>query len=90
MSAENFYVSDAPFDRLYVLPKKVPAFQILPADESGMARLGLLTQLPQGAEIEVNGAGFNDRTVRVRCGSASYFVFADDLTVLRKTVASYS
>jgi hypothetical protein len=78
------YVAEAPIARLYVLPKIVSAIQILPSDESGSERLGLLTQLPEGAEIEIGGPGFNDQTLRVRCGSASYFVFLDDLELVRK------
>jgi hypothetical protein len=90
MSAENYYVPEtpAPFERLYVLPEVVPAFQILPADETGKPHLGLMIHLPQGAELEVSGPGFNDRTVRVRCGSASYFVFTDDLRTVRKGMAA--
>lgn len=81
---ESYVAADAPFGRVYILPKMVSAIQILPSDESGAARLGLLTQLPQGAEIEIGGAGFNDKTIRVRCGNAGYFVFLDDLDLVRK------
>ena len=85
MKVEEAYVAaDVPFGRVYVLPKMVSAIQILPSDESGSVRLGLLTQLPQGAEIEIGGAGFNDKTVRVRCGTAAYFVFLDDLDLVKK------
>jgi len=72
------------FGHLYVLPRMVSAIQILPSDESGSKRLGLLTQLPEGAEIVIGGPGFNDETLQVRCGSASYYVFLDDLELIRK------
>lgn len=87
MSVEESYVAEqSPFGRVYILPKIVPAIQILPSDESGSTRLGLLTQLPEGAEIEIGGPGFNDRTLRVRCGTAGYYVFLDDLELVRKHV----
>lgn len=79
-----------PFGHLYVLPKIVSAIQILPSEESGSKRLGLLTQLPKGAEIEIGGPGFNDETLQVRCGSASYYVFLDDLELVRKHASAAS
>jgi hypothetical protein len=85
MSVKYINVAEeTPFGRIYVLPKTVSAIQILPSDESGSTRLGLLTQLPEGAEIEIGGPGFNDGTLRIRCGNASYYVFLDDLELVRK------
>jgi hypothetical protein len=85
MKVQNMYVAaETQFERLYILPKIVSAIQILPSDESGTSRLGLLTQLPEGAEIEIGGPGFDDRTVQVKCGNAVYFVFLDDLELVRK------
>jgi hypothetical protein len=81
---DSYIAAGMPFGRVYVLPKIVSAIQILPSDESGSIRLGLLTQLPEGAEIEIGGQGFNDSTIRVKCGSASYFVFLDELDLVKK------
>jgi hypothetical protein len=71
-------------ERVYTLPRTVSAIQILPAEEGENTRMGLITQLPEGAEIEVGGPGFSERTISVRCCGASYFVFLDDLEVIRK------
>ena len=71
-------------EQAYTLPRSVSAIQILPTEDGERTRLGLITQLPEGAEIEIGGPGFSDRTVRVRCGGASYFVFLDDLEAARK------
>jgi hypothetical protein len=71
-------------ERAYTLHKSVSAIQILPTDDGERTRLGLITQLPQGAEIEIAGPGFSDRTVRVRCSGASYFVFVDDLEAVKE------
>ncbi len=71
-------------ERVYTLPRSVSAIQILPAEDGEKTRLGLITQLPEGAEIEVGGPGFSDRTISVRCCGASYFVFLDDVDALRK------
>ncbi len=89
MKAETTYVAEeTQFERIYVLPKIVSAIQILPSEENESSRLGLLTQLPEGAEIEIGGPGFNDRTLRVKCGNAFYFVFLDDLELVRKRMAA--
>jgi hypothetical protein len=76
-----------PVERAYTLPKSVSAIQILPSEDGERTRLGLITQLPEGAEIEVGGPGFSDGTVSVRCSGASYFVFLDDLDAVRKFAA---
>jgi len=76
-----------PVDRAYTLPKSVSAIQILPSEDGERTRLGLITQLPEGAEIEIGGPGFSDRTISVRCCGASYFVFLDDLDVVKKHAA---
>lgn len=74
-------------ERAYTLPKSVSAIQVLPPEYGEQTRLGLITQLPEGAEIEIGGPGFSDRTVSVRCAGASYFVFLDDLEAVRKQMA---
>jgi hypothetical protein len=75
----------------YTLPKSVSAIQILPSEDGERTRLGLITQLPAGAEIEIGGPGFSDRTISVRCFGASYFVFLDDLEAVRKhATAAYA
>jgi len=72
---------------LHLLPRIVSAIQIHPSYDCDSERLGLITQLPQGAEIEIGGPGFNDQTIQVRCGSGSYYVFLDDLELRESTVA---
>ena len=74
-------------ERVYILPKGVSAIQILPDEDGERTQLGLITQLPEGAEIEIGGPGFSDRTVSVRCAGASYFVFLDDLEAVKMHVA---
>ena len=75
-------------ERAYTLPKSVSAIQILPTEDGVRTRMGLITRLPAGAEIEVGGPGFSDRTVSVRCGGASYFVFLDDLEAFEMHAAA--
>jgi len=48
----------------------------------------MITQLPEGAELELCGEGFNERTVRVRWAEGFYFVFLQDLDVARTMSAS--
>jgi hypothetical protein len=80
--------ASVPFQTPFVLPKAVSAIQILPPEAGGRMELGLITQLPEGAEIKVGGPGFSDATFRVECQGASYFVFLDDLASVRKAAAS--
>ena len=75
------------FERTYTLGKNVSAIQIMAA-EDGSRRLGLITQLPEGAQVDIGGPGFNDRTVKVHCGGSSYFIFMEDLEPMRKRAAS--
>jgi hypothetical protein len=69
------------------LPKNVSAIQVLPAEDGEPTRLGLLTQLPEGAEIFVGGPGFSEGTVKVLCQGAAYFIFLDDLLAVKKGAA---
>jgi hypothetical protein len=69
--------------RVYCLSKNIAGIQVLPAADAGEPRLGMITQLPQGAELELCGEGFNERTVRVRWAEGFYFVFLQDLEILR-------
>jgi hypothetical protein len=88
MSVKEKYVASAtPFDSIYVVPTNVSAIQVLPSEDNEVTRLGLLTQLPEGAELQIAGPGFNDLTLRVKCGSAFYYVFLDDLELVRKRTA---
>jgi hypothetical protein len=76
------------YEENYTLAKNVPAIQALMGHPEGDdAGLSLMTQLPAGAEIGIAGPGFNDRTVRVRCGGSWYYVFWDDLESQRKPAA---
>jgi hypothetical protein len=72
-----------PFEETYTLIKSVSAIPIISA-EDGSRRLGLITQLPEGVQIEMGGPGFNDRTIKVRCGGTSFFIFLEDLELNRK------
>lgn len=77
-----------PFEKIYTLGKNVSAIQILPNEADGRSRMGLITQLPEGIQVNVGGPGFNDRTVQVRCGGSSYYVFIEDLEPHRKRPAA--
>jgi hypothetical protein len=89
MNVDTFELTatSTPFERAYTLPKNVSAIQILPSEDGERTKLGLITQLPEGAELAVGGPGFSEETIKVRCGGAWYFVFADDLELIRKPLA---
>lgn len=64
--------------RSLTLPKQISAIQVLPS-EHGSGKLGVITQLPSGAIVDVCGDGFNDRTTKVRYSEGYFFVFLQDL-----------
>lgn len=49
------------------------------ADESGGIHSGGLSELPKGAEVDLCGDGFNERTVTVRWRGEFFFVYRQDL-----------
>ena len=67
-----------------VLPKNTSAIQIIP-DGYDRIRMGTLLQLPEGARVEINGEGFDDRTVRIAWEGSCYYAFREDL----QTAESY-
>ena len=67
-----------------VLPKNTSAIQIIP-DGYDRIRMGTLLQLPEGARVEINGEGFDDRTVRIAWEGSCYYAFREDL----QTTESY-
>ena len=88
MKAEDLeHATAIPFQQSYTLHRNVSAIQILSIDGEQRSRLGLITQLPEGVQVEVGGPGFDDRTVKIRCGGTSYYVFLEDLDPQRKRAA---
>jgi hypothetical protein len=86
----TFVLPVIPFEKTYVLAHSVVAIQIVPGGFEAAPQLGLMTRLPEGAEVDLRGPGFDDLTVRVRCGGQAYYVFMDDLEPQRKRMASVS
>lgn len=84
----SYSVPVVPFEKSYTLARNVSVIQILSSDSEEHSRLGLITQLPEGEQVEVGGPGFNDRTVRIRCSGSSYYVFLEDLEPQKKRSAS--
>lgn len=80
--------AEVPFEKTYTLSRSVPAIPVLPgARTSSAQQLGLMTRLPEGAELDLRGPGFDDQTVRVRWGGQVYYVFLDDIEPQRKRAA---
>lgn len=67
--------------RARILPRIISGIQLIPTEDKP-GRLGLVTQLPQNAELELCGDGFDERTVKVRWLGTCYFVFRQDLEIL--------
>jgi hypothetical protein len=53
--------------------------RVLPGDTTAFEHAGALSQLLRGAELEVIGEGFSDRTVEVVSKGITYFIFLRDL-----------
>lgn len=76
---EIFIPSPVRVERTSSLSRGISAVQLEPSADSGRARLGDIKILPAGATIEVCGAGYNEKTVKIRCGDEFFFVFHGDL-----------
>lgn len=62
----------------YTLSRNISAIQVTSSID-GRAQLGTIMQLPEGAQLDVCGDGFNDRTVKVRWEGTFYFIFRQDI-----------
>jgi hypothetical protein len=67
--------------RIYSLAQKISAVRLI-RKNSHIGKLGDISQLPAGARLEDCGAGYNERTLKVRCDGEFYFVFLQDLQAL--------
>lgn len=65
-------------EKLYELPRNISAIQSI-SDLDGQTRLGMILQLPEGAEVRVCGPGFNERTVKVSWEGGFYYIFIEDI-----------
>ena len=70
--------TDTLVDTSYTLSREIYGMQLLPFGNSSVP-LGPIIKIPIGARLDVCGSGFDDRTVKVRCADAYYFVFLQDL-----------
>ena len=55
----------------------------------GKIQIGVISQLPDGACLEVCGEGFNERTIKVRWREQFYYVFLQDVE-LPESLAVYA
>jgi hypothetical protein len=76
--ANNEALFSALFTPTYRLPNTVAAIQAACARDGG-PDLGAISHLPEGAELEFCGDGFNETTLKVRWEGQSYFVFVQDV-----------
>jgi hypothetical protein len=65
-------------DETCILSRPIAAIQTT-TDPANVSQLGVIAQLPRSVKLTLLGRGFNDRTVKVRCQQAVYFVFLEDL-----------
>lgn len=64
--------------KLYVLTRNTSAIESV-SDLDGNTRLGMILQLPEGAEVRACGPGFNERTIKVCWEGGFYYVFLEDI-----------
>lgn len=60
------------------LSKNIPAIPLENA-EDGQERLGAISRLPRGAEVQICAPGFDPKTVKIVWLGQHYFVFIQDL-----------
>jgi len=72
-------VSDAQFPtKSSKLPKNIAVIRLVGNEERGL-HFGGVSELPEGAEVDLCGEGFNERTVKVQWHGEFFFVFLQDL-----------
>jgi hypothetical protein len=76
-------------EQTYTLSKSIAATEFA-CGKDGELYFGPLLSLPEGAEIECCGQGFNERTVKVRWHEKFYFVFFEELAMQRENVKSFA
>lgn len=77
MSGKGGFTAD-----VYTLDRRISAIPLCSSESNNnRPTLGPVTQLPTGSQMQVCGEGFNDRTVKVRCNGAFFFVFVADLNL---------
>jgi len=80
-------IHDGVSQQTYSLSGDIPAMEIVPS-MTGEARLGPISKIPEGADLECCGQGFNERTVKVRWRGVVYFVFVQDLETQTETCSA--
>jgi hypothetical protein len=63
----------------YTLLRRIAAIRLVGAADDPHANCRELVQLLPGARLDCCGAGYNERTAKVRCAGEIYFVFLQDL-----------
>jgi hypothetical protein len=61
-----------------VISRRISALQLVQARE-GQGKLGPLSQLAPGTDVEICGDGYNEKTTKVRVQGVYFFVFREDL-----------
>jgi hypothetical protein len=78
---------ELPASPRYATTKRTAAIQVSDT-EDGRSRLGMMTHLPEGAQLDPCGDGFDDSTIKVRWQGCSYYVFVQDLETPKVRAAS--
>ncbi len=87
-NSSALFIPDVVFaDQAYTLSEDVFAMELVRV-ENGDPRLGPVSKIPRGAEIQACGDGFNERTIKIRWQGKFYFVFLQDLEAQRKPAAA--
>jgi hypothetical protein len=88
-NANTPYSIDDSTGQRYLLRDNIAAMEVMPST-AGEPSLSPVLRIPEGAEIEYCGEGFNEQTVKVRWREKFYFVFREDLQAQRRPAAKYA
>jgi hypothetical protein len=67
-------------NRTYVLTTAITVFEVS-SSRLSVERFGRVCELPEGADLEICGDGFNEHSTRARYRGGDYFVFWRDLAL---------
>jgi hypothetical protein len=65
--------------KTYTLSRRIAALRLIAPADGQRGKLGEISQLQPGAQLDCCGDGYNERTIKVHYAGEFYFVFLQDL-----------
>lgn len=78
MNTNTRFISDPiSAERTITLKKDISALELV--EKENATRMGVLSLIPKGSQLDICGLGFNERTYTVQCNNRTFVVFQQDV-----------